>query len=1087
MVAVNADRNLLFGLLALQNGLIDQDQLVAAFRAWSRDKRRQIAEYLVERGDLGADERGAVQAMVGLHEKKHGGSAEKSLAAIPAKRSTRESLAALGDADIARTLTNVAFVAVASQPDTDADADRTSSYSVGVATSDGQRFRVLRPHARGGLGAVFVALDGELHREVALKQILESHADDPVSRQRFVNEAEITGGLEHPGVVPVYGLGTGVDGRPYYAMRFIRGDSLKDAIAKFHADAAKTPDPSRRSLALRGLLRRFTDVCNAVDYAHSRGVIHRDLKPSNIIVGKHGETLVVDWGLAKAVGRADPSVAEQTLAPSSGGSSQTVPGSALGTPAYMSPEQARGELDRLVPRSDVYSLGATLYCLLTGKPPFEGDDIGVILRAAQDGLFARPSERAPTLDPALEAICLKAMASQAEHRYPTAKSLADDLDRWMADEPVRAWREPLSRQVLRWCRRNRTAVTALAASVLVALAGTGAVLAVQTRAKDRLQQANRDLTNANDRVAKVNADLKSANEREKQRFSLAMDAINLFTGEVSRDLLLKEKQFEGLRTKLLKGAADFYGRLEAHLKGQTDRESLAALGHAYYELGDLTAQIGDQTAAMAVHRKALAVRRALASEPRADVSSKLDVAQSLLATGWLQRATGDTPGARASLEDARGLADVAEKEKGTTGIARAVLGTAYFRLAFVLSQMGDKAGALASYDRALAVQQKMVDANPGVSQFQQHLASTHANLGLLLSEMGDSTGARRAYSQALAIQQKLADQNPGDSEILRQLAATNHNLCILLYSAGDLVGAQAARSRALAIHQKMADDYPSVTEFQYALSTSRYNEGFLLAATGDIVGARGAYATALALRERLANANPGVPQFQADVAASLASLGWLFVRGGKPAGAIDDFAREEAIWTKLAATNPGIPDYRNSLANCQTNIATVLLRLGRPLQAKARCERAVALREELVSAHPGVPRYRQELAETLLRFGQTRQASGNLAGASADWQRALALFKTIADLYGEYVFYYAGCHASLSTLAGQPGAGIPAAEKTAEADKAMALLRRAALMGYRDPVTYRTETALDSLRGREDFRLLLLDLAFPIEALAPDR
>ena len=181
-------------------------------------------------------------------------------------------------------------------------------------------------------------------------------------------------------------------------------------------------------------------------------MIHRDIKPANIIVGKYGETLVVDWGLAKAVGRADPSAGEQTLAPSSGGSSETLPGSALGTPAYMSPEQARGELNRLGPRSDVYSLGATLYCLLTGKPPFEGDDIGEILRAVQEGRFPRPSQHDPALDKALEAICLKAMANEPEDRYATPKALADDLDRWMADEPVTAWREPFSRRARRWAR-----------------------------------------------------------------------------------------------------------------------------------------------------------------------------------------------------------------------------------------------------------------------------------------------------------------------------------------------------------------------------------------------------------------------------------------------------------------------------------------------------------------------------------------------------------------------------------------------------------------------------------------------------------
>ncbi len=392
---IDPSRDLLFGLLALQNGLINQVQLVAAFQAWTLDKARALAEHLIALGHLNDAQRAVVLALADLHVAKHG-DVERSLAAIPAGRSTHESLARIGAPEIEGTLARVG--SKATRQDDDSDPDRTATYSVGAATSDGQRFRVLRPHARGGLGAVFVALDWELHREVALKQILDQHADDPTSRQRFLLEAEVTGGLEHPGIVPVYGLGTYCDGRPYYAMRLIRGDSFKEAIERFHADAKLRKNPGECSLEVRRLLRRFTDVCNAIDYAHSRGVLHRDIKPRNIVVGKHGETLVVDWGLAKAIGKADPGSGERPLRPASAsGSAETLPGSALGTPAYMSPEQAEGDLERLGPRSDVYSLGATLYCLLIGRPPFAGDAVDVIPRVRRAD-FPPPRAIDPSID-----------------------------------------------------------------------------------------------------------------------------------------------------------------------------------------------------------------------------------------------------------------------------------------------------------------------------------------------------------------------------------------------------------------------------------------------------------------------------------------------------------------------------------------------------------------------------------------------------------------------------------------------------------------------------------------------------------------
>jgi tetratricopeptide (TPR) repeat protein/tRNA A-37 threonylcarbamoyl transferase component Bud32 len=476
MPAPLADRNLLFGILALQNGFIGRTALIEAMHAWVAAKHRPIGEILVESGALLPEHRHLLETLLDAHVSRHGGEAN-SLASLSASSPALHALKAVGDPDIEASVNAATTGTARGEPPTTGPENRPGA----------RRFRILRPHARGGLGEVFVAHDDELNRQVALKEIQEAHADQQESRGRFLLEAEITGGLEHPGVVPVYGLGSYDDGRPYYAMRFIQGDSLRDAIGHFHDPAVRMTE-SERALALRGLLGRFVDVCQAVAYAHSRGVLHRDLKPGNVMLGKYGETLVVDWGLAKVVGR-EEEAGEATIRPTlSGDSALTQTGRMLGTAAYMSPEQAEGRLDLMGPASDVYSLGATLYCLLTGQPPFTRGELPDVLEQVRRGGFQRPRQVKPSTPPALEAVCLKAMALKPADRYGSAEELAAEVEHWLADEPVKAYREPMAARASRWMRKHPAAVAVMAAVLLLAAPLAGALAWVSDGARRRAEE-----------------------------------------------------------------------------------------------------------------------------------------------------------------------------------------------------------------------------------------------------------------------------------------------------------------------------------------------------------------------------------------------------------------------------------------------------------------------------------------------------------------------------------------------------------------------------------------------------------------------
>jgi tRNA A-37 threonylcarbamoyl transferase component Bud32/tetratricopeptide (TPR) repeat protein len=588
MPSAPSDRNLLFGVLALQMDFINRDALVVALNAWVLDKSRPLGEILVAQGAMQIVQRNLLEPLVDAHLAMHSNDVEKSLAAVYLPTPVVREKHSVADAEVQATLSHLPTPPTPATPGvhplaTTGYPNPSSSIYTPIGPgeppaplpiasetnrSGGRRYQVLRPHDKGGIGEVFVALDQELSRQVALKEMQQCHAADTLSRGRFVREAEITGNLEHPGVVPVYGLGQYADGRPFYAMRFIKGETLKDAIARYHRSAEG--ESRAREFERRTLLTRFVAVCNTLAYAHSRGVIHRDIKPANIMLGRYGETLVVDWGMAKTVTEdgkaADPSVRSVVMPPSAE-SVETQAGSTMGTPAYMSPEQAAGRLDLLGPASDIYGLGATLYTILTGRPPIEGNNVTELLRKVERGEWRPARQVKADVPPGLEAICSKAMARKPEDRYATALELATDIEHWLADESVSVYRDPIAVRLTRWARKHRTAVAVGAAvlqTVVVVLAVSVFLIA---RSRSQIERERGQV------------------ERERRR----AEAVNSF---LVRDLLAQaDPKLNPVGEKitvreLLDRAAATIGKNSSVTENpEVEGAVRSAIGNTYYGLG----------------------------------------------------------------------------------------------------------------------------------------------------------------------------------------------------------------------------------------------------------------------------------------------------------------------------------------------------------------------------------------------------------------------------------------------------------------------------------------------------------------------
>jgi len=311
----------------------------------------------------------------------------------------------------------------------------------GAPDLEGGRYSIREEIGRGGMGTVYRAEDAQLERSVALKVLHENLLQDPQGEEgateRLRREAQVLARLEHPGVVPVHDVGLLPDGRTFYTMKLVEGERLDEGVAQ------GIPLPHR--------LRIFERLCEAVAFAHDRGILHRDLKPENVMVGPFGEVLVMDWGVARILAsseRAHPEAGNAT--PSAEMEGRTAAGTVLGTPGYMAPEQAAGDRQTVDHRADIYALGAVLRYLLTGRHPWQ-----------------KRGETEEEIPKRLEAVARRALAAQPVERYQTVLELAAEISRYLSGEPVAAYRETLRDRLLRFYRRHRIAILVVAAYILM--------------------------------------------------------------------------------------------------------------------------------------------------------------------------------------------------------------------------------------------------------------------------------------------------------------------------------------------------------------------------------------------------------------------------------------------------------------------------------------------------------------------------------------------------------------------------------------------------------------------------------------------
>jgi serine/threonine protein kinase len=956
-------------------------------------------------------------------------------------------------------------------------------------------YRILRELGRGGMGVVYEAMQISLRRAVALKVLPFAAALSPQHIARFLREAQAAAQLHHSNIVPVFAVGN-ERGVYYYAMQYIEGKTLAALIDELRAQPrpivrggskmprsdvktgtsfaddlasggfernepapvpATTPEPTASPPAETGwagsssnrgrvFFRTIADLGRqcalALHYAHSVGILHRDIKPANLMVDSRGNLWVADFGLARFGD--DPSL--------------SMSGDLVGTVRYMSPEQAQGLPTAIDQRTDVYGLGVTLYELLTLQPAFEGNDRQTILRQIIHEEPRPPRKKNQAIPRELETIVLKAMAKDPEARYQTAQAIGADLKRFLDDLPIVARRPTVLERARMWVRRNPQWVSAaivILAITVVILGGT--VFWIARERAEALRQEG---------IASQQRDNAEAQRR------LARQAVDEMYTQVAEKWLPYEPRMEPIRRMFLERALRFYEmRVGENHRDPAAREEAA---RAYRRIGSINSLLGQPDLAEPAFRHAVTMFERLAAESPGIHRYQLERLDSELGLARVLNKAKRTKEAEDIYRRTLAICQKSADENPHQPEFRNVLALASFDLADLLREAARLGEAELFYGKALVLQEQLAAEFPGMPDYRRDLARSLSNRAIVYLTLGRLEDAEQGFRRASDTIQKLAALVPAEPADRNVLAKADGNLGKTLYDAGRLTEAEPPLRRAIDLNTKLAEDFPTIPGYREDRAIQNHTLGNVLLALGRLQAAEESFRQSFAILEKLSVDHPSVPNYRMQLASCEIDFGICLATAGRMAESEQRFRRALAESEKLATQFPGLSSYRSDMGTALNNLAVLMYQLGKLTDAHQFVEAAIGHHDAALKSSSGNPEYLGQLRSDYELQAEILVALGQYAKAREAADKAIGLLPNQWQSHYHIAAIFARCAAKLET--DRKEAHIER-KKLAEsfADRAIANLRQAVRLGFKDVKLLKKEADFEVLRERDSFKTLLRD------------